>query len=123
MRNSNNANGMWTRLQMPTLLLIISVHQCTNMPVVLIPEKQDCTPLQLQQASVWDGVLVICWQDNWGSWHTFIPGNWIQSMAVPVAFEINSVTVSSAIDNSLPTHTHCCQNRMPTLRLVMKDHV
>jgi hypothetical protein len=37
--------------------------------------------------------------------HTFIPGNWIQSIAVPVALATNSVTVSSAIDNSLPIPT------------------
>lgn len=32
---------------------------------------------------------------------TFIPGIWTQSTAVPVAFERNSVKVSSAIDRSL----------------------
>ena len=32
---------------------------------------------------------------------TFIPGIWTQSTAVPVAFERNSVKVSSAIDRNL----------------------
>jgi hypothetical protein len=32
---------------------------------------------------------------------TFIPGIWTQSIAVPVAFERNSVRVSSAIERSL----------------------
>lgn len=32
---------------------------------------------------------------------TFIPGNWTQSTAVPVAFERNSAKVSSAIDRNL----------------------
>jgi len=32
---------------------------------------------------------------------TFIPGIWTQSIAVPVAFERNSVKVSSAIERSL----------------------
>lgn len=36
------------------------------------------------------------------SWHvTFIPGIWTHSIAVPVAFERNSVKVSSAIERSL----------------------
>ena len=33
--------------------------------------------------------------------HTFIPGIWTHSTAVPVAFEINSAKVSSAMDKSL----------------------
>jgi len=36
---------------------------------------------------------------------TFIPGIWTHSTAVPVAFERNSVKVSSAMDKSLEKNT------------------
>jgi len=36
---------------------------------------------------------------------TFIPGIWTHSTAVPVALEMNSVKVSSAMDNNLEIHS------------------
>lgn len=44
---------------------------------------------------------------------TFIPGIWIQSIAVPVALARNSVKVSSAIASNLQS------NHMPEVKLLM----
>jgi hypothetical protein len=102
MRYGDNANGIRTRLhpKNPTPISSLSYYMIFKLqiwPDSQITHHNLCTHKyqQTSRSSIKEDLQE----------HTFIPGNWIQSIAVPVALATNSVTVSSAIDNSLPIPT------------------